>query len=171
MGGIATNRRISAAEDAALAAADSPSGANPFLTASAGAGSVPSATTTVAGKLELATQAEVNTGTDSVRAVTPETLANRQIVTRAVSSNGSIALTDEWLLVDTTGGAVSLALPSPATKRAYRIKDVGGDSEANPITLTRNAAEEIEGVAASRALSVNYGSWVVIADGTDWWIL
>lgn len=35
----------------------------------------PAATTTVAGKVELATQAEVDTGTDADRAVTPATLA------------------------------------------------------------------------------------------------
>jgi len=37
---------------------------------------VPSATTTVEGKAELATQAEVDAGTDAVRIVTPSTLTN-----------------------------------------------------------------------------------------------
>lgn len=37
---------------------------------------VPQATTTTQGKVELATQTEVDTGTDSERAVTPDTLAN-----------------------------------------------------------------------------------------------
>lgn len=40
--------------------------------------STPDASTTVKGKIEIATQAEVDTGTDSTRAVTPETLANWQ---------------------------------------------------------------------------------------------
>ena len=37
---------------------------------------VPAASDTVAGKIELATQAEVDTGTDTTRAVTPATLAS-----------------------------------------------------------------------------------------------
>ncbi|MCY3678754.1 MAG: hypothetical protein OXH66_14395 [Gemmatimonadetes bacterium] len=37
----------------------------------------PDASTSVKGKVELATQTEVNTGTDTARAVTPETLAGR----------------------------------------------------------------------------------------------
>lgn len=41
------------------------------------AGGVPDATETVEGKVELATQAETNTGTDDTRAVTPLKLANR----------------------------------------------------------------------------------------------
>jgi hypothetical protein len=43
---------------------------------SAFGGSVPDASESTAGKIELATQAEVNTGTDAVRAVTPATLSN-----------------------------------------------------------------------------------------------
>jgi hypothetical protein len=38
--------------------------------------SVPDASTTVKGKIEIATQGEVDAGTDTIRAVTPDTLAN-----------------------------------------------------------------------------------------------
>lgn len=41
-----------------------------------GADATPDASTTTKGKIEIATQAEVNTGTDAVRAVTPDTLSN-----------------------------------------------------------------------------------------------
>lgn len=44
--------------------------------------SIPAASTTVAGLIEIATQAEVNTGTDTVRAVTPATLANTDQVSK-----------------------------------------------------------------------------------------
>ena len=41
-----------------------------------GADATPDASTTTKGKIEIATQGEVDTGTDTVRAVTPDTLAN-----------------------------------------------------------------------------------------------
>lgn len=43
---------------------------------SVGTGTVPDASTTAKGIIEIATQTEVNTGTDTTRAVTPSTLAN-----------------------------------------------------------------------------------------------
>lgn len=50
-------------------------GTNPIIFITFG-NIVPSASTTAEGKIEIATQAEVNTGTDALRAVTPSTLAN-----------------------------------------------------------------------------------------------
>ena len=43
------------------------------------------ASETVAGKVELATIAEVNTGTDAVRAVTPDALAGSNLGEKAAS--------------------------------------------------------------------------------------
>ena len=71
------------------------------LTAGATAGSLSwvalaAASATIAGMIELATQAEVDTGTDAVRAVTPATLAGRgfarKYVTTIASSATSIAV-------------------------------------------------------------------------------
>lgn len=47
----------------------------------------PSTSTTVQGVIELATQAEVDAGTDTVRAVTPQTLANYAGRVRKVAAN------------------------------------------------------------------------------------
>ena len=43
------------------------------------AGKLPSASTTASGIVEVATQTEVNTGTDTLRTVSPATLANATI--------------------------------------------------------------------------------------------
>jgi len=51
----------------------------------AGTDNSPSATETVEGKAELATQAEVDAGTDTVRIVTPATLANKPNTTPSAS--------------------------------------------------------------------------------------
>jgi len=74
-------------------------------------------------------------------------------------------------LVDTTGGAIAVQLPAPALNAIITIKDSGFVSLANNITLVRAAAEKIEGVAATYELNSNGGSWTVVSDGTDWYIL
>lgn len=63
---------------------------------------VPAATTSVAGKVELATQAEVNTGTDTVRAMTPDTLTGW---TPAVGTVTAVAA-DKVLLADASASGV-----------------------------------------------------------------
>jgi hypothetical protein len=59
------------------------------------AGSVPDASDTVKGKVELATAAETSAGTDATRAVTPDSLAGSGYGKRTIvfRMNGSVALT------------------------------------------------------------------------------
>lgn len=62
-------------------------------------GSIPTATTTTEGKVELATQAETEARTDTARAVTPSGLANfglRQVFTIGDGSATSIAVTHNY---------------------------------------------------------------------------
>jgi hypothetical protein len=91
-------------------------------------------------------------------------------VVRSVGVSGGILATDAVILV--TAVPITLTLPSPATVgQVYAIKDTTGTAETNAITLARFGAENIEGLAASRLLQVNFGSWRVISDGTNWWLL
>lgn len=80
------------------------------------------------------------------------------------------AVDGETYLVDTTSGAVSVTLPSPALNTAIWIKDTG-NAATNNITLLRSASESIEGVASDKVLSTAYGSYKIISDGTDWYLL
>lgn len=92
------------------------------------------------------------------------------------SANYTITLQDFFagqpFLVDTSGGAFSLTLPSPSTLSGYsiRVKDSTGSLSTNNLTLVRNAAEKIDNVAASKVFSTNYGGWQIYSDGTNWWI-
>jgi len=54
-------------------------------------GDEPNATTTVKGIVELATNAETKTGTDTARAVTPNSLAARTVVATIDVSNSTLA--------------------------------------------------------------------------------
>lgn len=89
----------------------------------------------------------------------------------SVSSN--ITLGDGYfvLLVDTSA-ARTLTLPSsPTAGRMFIIKDSTGTAETNNITLARAGSESIEGVAANRTLSTNWGVWRIVTNGSNWFIL
>jgi hypothetical protein len=99
------------------------------------------------------------------------------LVTRAVSASATIVSTDEILVTSTTGGAVILTLPNPATRRYYAVKKTTTDS--NAITLrphdTSGSGPSIEGGAAGADFAlpnstVGRGYWFFFSDGTAWWI-
>jgi hypothetical protein len=93
------------------------------------------------------------------------------LMVRFVTSTAIIA-SDDYLLVDTTALRV-ITLPDPTLTpiKEFILKDVSGQSETNPITLVRFAAEDIEGLASNRELRNNYGVWRVLNDGTNWWLV
>lgn len=92
--------------------------------------------------------------------------------TRAVSGALTIdtTTTDLILLVDTSA-ARNITLPAPTNGRLIIIKDKTGSAETNNISLIQHASEKIEGVAATRPLSTNWGRWLLTSDGTDWFLL
>lgn len=77
--------------------------------------------------------------------------------------------TDLLLGVDTTS-ARSITMPTPASGRFFLVQDETGSAGTNNITLVRAGSEKIGGVAASRVLATNWGSWIVWSNGTDWFI-
>ena len=93
--------------------------------------------------------------------------------TTDISSNTTITDTDNnlILLVDTTGGAVTITLPDPTLgRRVVMIKDVA-DFNENNCTIAPDGSENIDGVAASKVLDQMGGTWVLISDLTDWWTI
>lgn len=94
-------------------------------------------------------------------------------LSNSLAGNLTITSTDNTfiILVDTSAGR-TITLPDPTLgKRLFIIKDKTGTSQTNAITLARFGSETIDGVAASKSLSKNFGSWYVISDGTNWWVL
>ncbi len=71
--------------------------------------------------------------------------------------------------VDTSAGAFSFSLPTLGTVKGvtFTIKDIGGLCSANPVTLV--AGEPIEGGSTSYQCAADYGSWVLVSDGTNGW--
>lgn len=94
---------------------------------------------------------------------------------QSVSSvSGDISLTssdtNKYLFVS-TAAARSIQLPAPAAGLNFHIKDSTGQASTNNITLVRFASEQIEGVAASKVLQTNWGSWHLMSDGTNWFLV
>jgi len=71
------------------------------------------------------------------------------------------------LLVDTSGGAVTVTLPPVAKNesRCYYIKDTDGG--ANAVTIDGNASETIDG-STTLVLATARGTAKLICTGTEW---
>ena len=88
------------------------------------------------------------------------------------TANYTILSTDSTIFADTSGGAFSLTLPSPAALagKIYRIIDTTGFFGTNNLTLARSSTEKIEGLASSKVLQTNWGWFNVTTNGTDWFV-
>lgn len=87
-----------------------------------------------------------------------------------ITSN-TTAVDNTIYLIDTSGGVFNLTLPTPSSGVMIRLKDTKGTCQANPLTIVRNASESIEGQAASYTFQSNWGSLMLIADGTNWFFI
>ena len=76
---------------------------------------------------------------------------------------------DHTIYADTSGGSITLTLPSPATVAAGGRLKVLRKSASNTLTLARAAAESINGSAANKTVTATAFLMVWIeTDGTDW---
>jgi len=71
------------------------------------------------------------------------------------------------VLVDASGGAVTITLPSPSSGARVRVKKT--DSSANAVTVSPSASETIDG-ASSHTISDQYEAYEYVSDGTNWYI-
>jgi len=92
------------------------------------------------------------------------TVANVNAATLTSGDSNKVFLVD-------TSATRTFTLPAPAAGLNFRFKDKTGQANTNPISLVRNASEKIEGIAATKQLQTNWGSWHLISDGTDWFLI
>jgi hypothetical protein len=90
-----------------------------------------------------------------------------RVVTTNVTVDGA-GFRDKTIIVDL--GCTAITLPNPTTNKGRAIR-IACDSDANDlsINLVRNAAEKINGVAASFFLPDGFAV-TVVSDGTDWYV-
>lgn len=89
----------------------------------------------------------------------------------AVSTTPQTGATAHTYLVDTSTLAITINLPAPVVNTWLMIKDVTGGAMTNNITLHRNGSEMIDGVASDKVLALPYELCMIVADGTNWFIL
>jgi hypothetical protein len=77
---------------------------------------------------------------------------------------------DRTVLVDASGGARVVNLPTAASARyqQFTIKKI--DSSVNTVTIDASGAETIDG-AATAVILAQYVSFTIQSDGTTWWII
>ena len=88
---------------------------------------------------------------------------------RTVTAGYVVLLQDYTILVDTSGGDVTVTLPSApnAIRKLYNIKKIDA---SNTLTIATPAAGTIDG-AASKDLTTLYESVTLQCDGTNWHII
>ncbi len=93
-------------------------------------------------------------------------LGNIQTISATTTLDG----TDAVVLVDASGGAVTVNLPAAAgvTRRSYVIKKT--DSSGNVVTVDASGAETIDG-ATTQTLVAQFDSLTIVCDGTAWFIV
>ena len=80
-----------------------------------------------------------------------------------------MAAHDNVILVNTSGGPVTITLPTPTNGRVLKVKDSTGNAGTNNITIVPFASELIDG-ASSKVINLNYGSVNLVSDGTNWFL-
>ena len=83
-------------------------------------------------------------------------------VTLVNSSTYTPALTD-YLLAVNTANAVNITLPIAPAGTVFVIKDAGGNSQVNNVTVTAS----IDG-ATNYKLNINYSSITLVFNGVEW---
>lgn len=136
---------------------------------------ISNASETVRGIIELATQAEVDAGTDAVRAVTPATLKNSANFTKVTSVTTDTVLTCtvllEVVLADTTAGDVTLTLPTAIGNGGCQFAIKKTDATANGNVIVQTAfGQTIDGLSSNTIKKLNE-SIEVVSDGANWFII
>lgn len=86
----------------------------------------------------------------------------------------TVLVTDIYIGCNSSGGAVTVNLPSATTAGAgkkYIVKDEGGAATTNNISIAPNGTDKIDGVNASESLVVNYESITLVCNGVDGWFI
>jgi len=107
-------------------------------------------------------------GTTGTANSTLQVTGSLSLSIRTVTGNTSLGATDYTLLVDATGGAITVTLPTPASSiagRTYIIKKIGGG-------LTNDVI--ISGAIEDGTSMSIYNDWTVVkvqTDGSKWYVI
>jgi hypothetical protein len=81
----------------------------------------------------------------------------------------TVLAADEFLAVQSSGGAITIKLPNaPTTGRVIYIKDSNGAANANPISVTTVGGTVTIDGSTTYTINTNYGSISVLFDGSNY---
>lgn len=93
------------------------------------------------------------------------------INTITVNVNYLALPTDDTILVDTTGGPVTITLPaSHIAGKEYFIKDKFGTASISNVIIVSQDGDTFD-LLPSISLTTDYQGYMVVSDGTDWWVV
>lgn len=93
------------------------------------------------------------------------------IVSKAFADTGyTLTTSDYTVLVDATGGATVINLPSASTVTGFIFVIKKTDASANTVTVTPSGGQTIDG-AANRVLSYQYSAITLQSNGTNWFAI
>jgi hypothetical protein len=81
----------------------------------------------------------------------------------------TVLATDQYISVDTSGGAITLRFPNaPTSNREWVVKDRTGNAGINNITITTVGGAVLFDGSTSYVINANYGSVQLIFNGTSY---
>lgn len=86
----------------------------------------------------------------------------------SVSSNTVLTNNNDVVLVNASGGAITITLPSPSDGKLLYIKKT--DSSVNLVSIVPSGIDVIDGTS-QKALTGQYDAVELVSDGTNWFIL
>lgn len=94
------------------------------------------------------------------------------LTTRTITTNLIVDTTfSDHVIFVNTNSALQITLPTPTNGRRLIIKDIIGLASINNITLVPHSTEKIEGLAGNKVIGNNWGSWTLVSNGTDWFLV
>lgn len=97
-------------------------------------------------------------------------LGGGNVAVTSKTTTYTITTSDAVVLCSASGGAFTVTLPTAVgnTGKIFHIKKT--DSSANAVTIDGDGSETIDG-AATKAVQIQYQSFTLVSDGTNWSIL
>lgn len=127
---------------------------------------------TTASRLPIGSTGQVLTVAAGIPSWATPTPPNPTVVSVTTTPITLTAADSGKVYLVSTAAARTINLPAPAAGLIFYFKDSTGQAQTNNITLVRNGGTgSIEGVAASKILQTNWGSWTLVSDGTNWFML
>lgn len=95
--------------------------------------------------------------------------STRTVVSKAVGDSPYSANIDEDVLVDASGGDVTINLPTAVGNTGQSIFVKKQDSSGNDVIIDGNSTETIDG-QLTLTINVQYDGYELMSNGTNWYI-